>query len=64
MTVTRPAEHTVPLRRADSGRGQARFGHHCDDCPLRASCTDAKDGRTIAITEHEELLAAQRARRL
>jgi hypothetical protein len=62
MTVTCPAEHTVALRRADSGRGQARFGRHCDNCPLRASCTDAKGGRTIAITEHEELLAAHRAR--
>jgi hypothetical protein len=62
MTVTCPAEHTVALRRADSGRGQARFDRHCDGCPLRASCTDAKDGRTIAITEHEELLAVQRAR--
>jgi hypothetical protein len=62
MTVTCPAEHTVALRRADSGRGQARFDRHCDHCPLRASCTDAKGGRTIAITEHEELLAAQRAR--
>lgn len=62
MTVTCPAEHTVTLRRADSGRGQARFGRLCDDCPLRASCTNAKDGRTIGITEHEELLAAQRTR--
>ena len=62
MTVTCPAEHTVPLRRADSGRGQARFGPLCHDCPLRADCTDAANGRTIGITEHEELLAAQRTR--
>ncbi len=62
MTVTCPAEHTVPLRRADSGRGQARFGDLCDDCPLRASCTDATNGRTIGIKQHEELLVAQRAR--
>lgn len=62
MTVTCPAEHTVALRRANSGRGQAQFGRLCDDCPLRASCTDAKTGRTIGITEHEEVLAAQRQR--
>lgn len=62
MTVTCPTEHTVPLRRADSGRGQARFGRLCGDCPLRTDCTDAKHGRTIAITEHEELLLAQRQR--
>lgn len=34
----------------------------CDDRPLRADCTDAANGRTIGITEHEELLAAQRHR--
>lgn len=62
MTVTCPAEHTVPLRRAASGRGQARFGELCGDCPLQASCTDAANGRTIGITEHEEVLVAQRAR--
>lgn len=62
MTVTCPAAHTVPLRRADSGRGQARFGSLCAGCPLRTSCTDAANGRTVGIKQHEELLVAQRAR--
>jgi len=62
LTVTCPAAHTVALRRADSGRGQAAFGDLCHDCPLRADCTHAKAGRTIHITEHEEVLTAQRLR--
>ena len=32
------------------------FGEQCADCPLRARCTDAKDGRTITYHEHHELV--------
>ena len=33
----------------------------CADCPLRARCTTAKDGRSMSIHEHEALLRAARA---
>jgi len=32
------------------------FGEQCADCPLRAQCTDAKEGRTITYHEHHELV--------
>ena len=61
-TVTCPASATVPIVRADDGSGVARFGRHCDGCPLRGRCTDAARGRSINVHRHEALLARQRAR--
>jgi hypothetical protein len=37
------------------------FGRLCADCPLRQRCTTAKDGRSMTIHEHEDLLRAARA---
>jgi hypothetical protein len=52
-TVTCPAEHTVPIRSARRGGGQARFGKLCPGCPLQAACTKARGGRVITIHPHE-----------
>jgi IS5 family transposase len=42
--------------------GAAIFGTRCRRCPVRARCTSAVDGKTFKIGEHDELLAANRAR--
>jgi len=57
-TVSCPGGHTVNI----AAKGSARFGTRCRGCPLRSQCTNAKDGRVLRITEHdEELVAARRA---
>ncbi len=61
-TVTCPAGNTVAISFWPSGAGAAHFGHACAACPLREACTTAKDGRTITISAHEELIQAQRER--
>jgi hypothetical protein len=53
-TVTCPAGHTRPM----SGKRIVTFGALCGGCPLRARCTTAKDGRSMTIHPHEELLRA------
>jgi hypothetical protein len=37
------------------------FGAACAGCPLRGRCTTAKDGRSMTIHPHEDLLRAARA---
>jgi hypothetical protein len=61
-TVTCPAEVTVPIRRNRDGSGVAAFGLGCAGCPLRAQCTTAVGGRTVAVHAHEDVLARARAR--
>ena len=39
----------------------AVFGVACRDCPLRGRCTNSRDGRTVAVHEHEALLRAARS---
>jgi hypothetical protein len=56
-TVTCPAGHT----RAMSARRSVTFGAICASCPLRSTCTTAKDGRSLDIHPHEGLLRAARA---
>ena len=56
-TVTCPGGHT----RTMSPKRTVTFGAVCADCPLRARCTTAKDGRSMSIHEHEALLRAARA---
>ena len=56
-TVTCPGGHT----RAMSEKRTVTFGKLCADCPLRSRCTTAKDGRSMSIHEHEQLLRAARA---
>jgi hypothetical protein len=61
-TVTCPNEVTVQIRWNDAGDGMANFGGHCDRCPLRAECTNAKAGRSIRVGRYEQRLADARAR--
>jgi hypothetical protein len=63
-TVTCPAGHTTPLRNnRNNGRERvAVFGVACGKCPLAAQCTTSARGRTIAVGEHEQHLAAARER--
>ncbi|MGN6172676.1 MAG: IS1182 family transposase [Streptosporangiaceae bacterium] len=60
-TVTCPAGHIAPLRRAAPG-AMAYFGSACASCPLAGRCTTAKGGRTIYVGPYEQQLAAARAR--
>jgi len=56
-TVTCPAgtaRHLTPAR-------TVTFGAACRDCPLRARCTTAKDGRTLNLHQHDAILRAARA---
>jgi hypothetical protein len=55
-TVTCPAGHTVAITRS---RGAA-FRSRCRDCPLRARCTTAKNGRHLTLHEHDSVLFAAR----
>ena len=55
--VTCPAGVTRPLTRTRT----VTFGAACAGCPLRARCTTARDGRSMTIHPHEDLLRAARA---
>jgi Transposase DDE domain len=56
-TVTCPAGHVRPLSR----KRTVTFGAVCASCPLRERCTTAKDGRSMTIHPHEQLLREARA---
>jgi hypothetical protein len=56
-TVTCPAGITRQI----TARNAVIFGTACRTRPLRARCTTAKDGRTLHLHEHEDLLRAARA---
>jgi hypothetical protein len=56
-TVTCPAGVTRPISAART----VTFGAACAGCPLRDRCTTAKDGRSMTIHPHEDLLRAARA---
>ena len=60
-TVTCPAGQVVAITMTRVGGGRASFRAHCSTCPLRASCTAARSGRTIAIHRKEAILARARA---
>jgi hypothetical protein len=55
--VTCPAGVTRPMSPART----VTFGVACASCPLRERCTTARDGRSMTIHPHEELLRAARA---
>jgi hypothetical protein len=61
-TVTCPNGVTVSVRRNDNSDGTAYFADACTDCPLRAQCTKAADGRTIKVGRHEKHLSKARER--
>jgi hypothetical protein len=55
-TVTCPAGHTRVITAARN----VVFDSACRGCPLRSRCTAARDGRSLKIHEHENLLRAAR----
>ncbi len=57
-TVTCPNNITVAINR----QGVAKFAAHCAACPLRARCTTSTNGRTLAVSDHDDQLVAARAR--
>jgi DDE family transposase/transposase-like protein DUF772 len=57
-TVTCPNNITTHI----TNNGTATFKSKCRGCPVRSRCTSAAAGRTFTITEHDELLATNRAR--
>jgi len=62
-TVTCPNGVLVPLRRyKGDGVAYARFGANCTDCPMRAQCTDSKEGRVVNVNAKHELLERHRKR--
>lgn len=60
-TVTCPSGQLAQIRRREDGSGLASFGIACKSCPLRSSCSTAKEGRNIRLHAHERLLLATRA---
>jgi len=64
QTVRCPQGITVPikLRKAPDGGGIASFDSHCQDCPLKTSCTTSKTGRSIRIHAKEATLQRSRLR--
>jgi hypothetical protein len=60
-TVTCPNGVTVTIRRNKDGHGEASFGDACSECPLRAQCTESRNGRGIKVSRHERRLANARA---
>jgi len=56
-TVTCPVGVTRPMSKTRT----VTFGAACAGCPLRERCTTAKDGRSMSIHPHEDLLRAARA---
>ena len=55
-TVTCPNGLTRTITPARS----VTFGAGCRGCPLRAQCTTARDGRSLTLHQHEDLLRAAR----
>jgi len=60
MTVTCPADKIVAISVIPGGPGRASFKAHCTNCPLRASCTTSRRGRTISIHRFEAILKRAR----
>ena len=60
-TVSCPNGVTATIRRGAKGEGTAYFGQACTECPLRAQCTTARDGRSVSVGVHEQRLADARA---
>lgn len=60
--VTCPAGKTAAIITRRAGGGHASFAPFCGDCPLRAQCTAARNGRKINIHRRETTLQKARAR--
>jgi hypothetical protein len=57
-TVTCPNGTTTHI----TPSGAAVFGAKCRGCPVRSRCTSAVDGKTFLVSQHDQHLAANRAR--
>jgi hypothetical protein len=57
-TVTCPNGVSKPIAPSRA----VTFGTACASCSLRARCTSARDGRTVTLHVHEDLMRAARAR--
>jgi len=57
-TVTCPNGVTTRITRS----GAATFKAKCRDCPVRSRCTSAAAGKTLLVSDHDQHLAANRAR--
>jgi IS5 family transposase len=55
-TATCPEGQTVNITKT----GNAVFGIRCSSCPSMHRCTSAKDGKTLRLGDHDQLLAAAR----
>lgn len=58
-----PSTQCSRLENQQTGQIQYRFewSYHCDDCPLRAQCTQAGSGRrAVVVGEHHDHLQARR----
>ena len=58
--VSCPAGQTATIRRGKDSGGMANFGDVCADGPLRAQCTNSRDGRTITVGRYEQRLTDAR----
>jgi hypothetical protein len=58
--VTCPRGVTVAIKRNEAGDGVAAFGDACTSCPLRAQCTEAREGRSVSVSRYEHRLAEAR----
>jgi hypothetical protein len=61
-TVQCPAGQLIKLRVSKEGAGEAQFGAHCNECPLRAKCTESKTGRTVRVHPKHRTLDRSRKR--
>lgn len=61
-TVQCPAGVLVSIRARPDGGALVSFASSCAACPLRGSCTDSKEGRSIRIHPQEATLQRSRAR--
>jgi len=61
-TVQCPRGILVQLRPKADGSRTAEFAGHCPDCPMRARCTQSKDGRTVRLHPKHEVLERARKR--
>ncbi|MGB6771356.1 MAG: IS1182 family transposase, partial [Candidatus Dormiibacterota bacterium] len=55
-TAICPAGHTATI----TPGGHATFGALCRGCPLQSRCTKRKDGRTLKLSPHDDVLVESR----
>ena len=61
-TVRCPRGILVVLRTREDGSAVADFAAHCDGCPMRARCTQSKEGRSVRMHPKHEVLDRARKR--